>query len=334
MSHDPAALVRAFYADLWNRRDALRLQELLHDEFEFRGSLGDACRGPVAFWDYVQSVHASLADYRCEELALVADGRAAFARMRFVGRHVGALRGFSGTGDEVSWEGAAHFRVEDGRLASAWVLGDLASLEARLEENRRASEGLHALPEGLPVPVDLGGADGLHGRALPGVTLFSTRDEMVRLDRLKRAVLFLYPRTGLPGRSPGEGWDAIPGARGCTPQACGFRDLHAEFEALGVRVFGLSTQTTEYQRAFAERNGTPYGFLSDSDLALTEALSLPTFEFDLRPVGGGGPNRLLERMAWFVDEGKIVKVWYPVFPPDECAERVLAWLKAQGHVTR
>ena len=142
-----------------------------------------------------------------------------------------------------------------------------------------------------------------------------------------RAVLFFYPRTGEKGRSAGPEWDLIPGARGCTPQSCGFRDLHREFGALGVAVAGVSTQTSEYQREFVERNHVPFDLLSDADLRLTRALRLPTFEF---PVPGGGPTTLIKRMAWYCEGGRIAHVWYPVFPPDKNAETVLAWLRQRA----
>jgi peroxiredoxin len=141
------------------------------------------------------------------------------------------------------------------------------------------------------------------------------------------AVLFFYPRTGEHGRSAGPEWDLIPGARGCTPQSCGFRDLHGDFRALGVAVAGVSTQTTAYQREFAERNHVPFALLSDADLRLTRALRLPTFEF---PVASGGPTTLIRRMAWYLDGGRIRHVWYPVFPPDRNAETVLAWLRGRS----
>jgi peroxiredoxin len=188
---------------------------------------------------------------------------------------------------------------------------------------------VYTLPAGLPVPVDDGAADHLRGAAVPPVALPATSGGLVELAALARgpAVLFFYPRTGEASQPAGPQWDLIPGARGCTPQSCGFRDLHAEFRALGVTVGGASTQTTAYQREFVERNHVPFALLSDADLRLTRALRLPTFEF---PVAGGGPTTLIKRMAWYLDGGRIVRVWYPVFPPDRNAETVLAWLRAEG----
>ena len=150
------------------------------------------------------------------------------------------------------------------------------------------------------------------------------------------AVFFFYPRTGEPGKAAGPEWDAIPGARGCTPQSCGFRDLHREFTRLGVAVFGVSTQDTGYQGEFVERNHVPFELLSDRDLLLTRALRLPTFEYPVErgeyPVERGGPTTLIKRMAWYVERGGIEKIWYPVFPPDRNAETVLAWLREREAV--
>ena len=145
-------------------------------------------------------------------------------------------------------------------------------------------------------------------------------------------VLFFYPLTGVPGQPPspgysGEDWDEIPGARGCTPQSCGFRDLAAEFAARGVSILGVSTNTTEHQREFRERNRVPFPLLSDSDLRLTRAMALPTFEF---PVESGGPCTLIRRMAIFADQDRIDKVFYPVFPPDQNARTVLGWIDGRA----
>jgi len=192
-----------------------------------------------------------------------------------------------------------------------------------------AERDVYTLPPGLPVPVDDGAADHLRGAAVPALALQATSGRVVDLAVLARqpAVLFFYPRTGQAGKSAGRDWDLIPGARGCTPQSCGFRDLHAEFGALGVTVAGVSTQTTAYQREFVERNHVPFDLLSDAELRLTHALTLPTFEF---PVPGIGPATLIRRMAWYLESGRIAHVWYPVFPPDKNAEVVLAWLRGRG----
>jgi peroxiredoxin len=134
-------------------------------------------------------------------------------------------------------------------------------------------------------------------------------------------VVYVYPRTGKPGQAMLDGWDAIPGARGCTPQSCGFRDHFADLKRLGVaQLFGLSTNDLEYQREVAERLRLPFSILSDEQLKLTRALKLPAFV-----ISG---MTLLKRMAWVVDDGTITHVFYPVFPPDQSAEEVVAWLQA------
>lgn len=189
---------------------------------------------------------------------------------------------------------------------------------------------LTTLPADLPVPDDDGAADHLTAALLPELTLTATTGAPVALADLHQpTVLFFYPRTGVPDQPPllgpaGQRWESIAGARGCTPQSCGYRDLSSEFATLGVTIYGVSTQTTEFQRAFVQRNQVPFALLSDADLALTQALRLPTFQF---PVAHGGPDRLIKRMSWLVYRGRIAKVWYPVFPPQQNAEQVLGWLR-------
>ena len=185
---------------------------------------------------------------------------------------------------------------------------------------------VYTLPRDLPVPTDDGAADHLRGAVVPSLALPSTSGGAVNLAALVSGptVLFFYPRTGEKGRSAGPEWDLIPGARGCTPQSCGFRDLHGEFRAVGVGVAGVSTQSTAYQQEFVARHHVSFELLSDAELRLTRALRLPTFEF---PVSGGGPTTLIKRMAWYLEGGRIRHVWYPVFPPDRNAETVLAWLR-------
>jgi peroxiredoxin len=178
-----------------------------------------------------------------------------------------------------------------------------------------------ALPDGLPVPHDDGAAHHLLGCKLPSLTLSATDGSRIDLSSLPgRNVVYVYPRTGQPGQPNLEGWDAIPGARGCTPQSCGFRDHFAELTALGVRrLFGLSTQDTDYQREAVERLHLPFPILSDHDLKLTRAIDLPTFD-----IAG---MTLLKRMALVIDAGVVAKVFYPVFPPDQNAAEVIAWLR-------
>jgi peroxiredoxin len=178
----------------------------------------------------------------------------------------------------------------------------------------------HALPEGLPAPADDGASNHLPGASIPHVPLISTAGESVDLAALSgRTVVYCYPLTGRPDRELPQGWDEIPGARGCTPQSCAFRDHHEELRGLGARVFGLSTQDTEYQREAVERLRLPYELLSDEELLFAGALGLPTFE-----VAG---EVLLKRLTMIIDEGRIEKVFYPVFPPDENAEEVIRWLR-------
>jgi peroxiredoxin len=144
-----------------------------------------------------------------------------------------------------------------------------------------------------------------------------------------RLIIYAYPMTGLPGVPVPDGWDEIPGARGCTPQACGFRDHATELGALGAAVAGLSTQGTAYQQEAATRLRLPFPLLSDADLELTTALRLPTFGIDLPAAyEGGGPRTLLKRITLVVRDGRVEKVFYPVFPPDRHAEEVLAWAGA------
>ena len=181
------------------------------------------------------------------------------------------------------------------------------------------SPNIYQLPSNLPVPSDDGACDHLRGLPVPSVPLTATSGEVVNLSDLPgRTVIYCYPRTGLPGREPPQGWDDIPGARGCTPQSCAFRDHYKELQALGARVFGLSTQTTDYQREAAERLHLPFPLLSDSNLAFARALRLPTFDFE--------GVTLLKRVTLILRDGVIEHVFYPVFPPDKNAEAVLAWL--------
>ena len=182
------------------------------------------------------------------------------------------------------------------------------------------------LPEGLPEPEDDGAASHLVERPMPTLALPSTSGGMVRvdlaLDGAERLVLYAYPRTGRPGEPPlTTDWDFIPGARGCTPESCGFRDHAAELSAAGAAVAGLSTQSTDDQREVVERLRLPFPLLSDGDLRMTHALDLPA-----HIVAG---HTLLKRLTLVVRDGRIEHVFYPVFPPDTHAANVLAWLLAR-----
>ncbi len=183
-----------------------------------------------------------------------------------------------------------------------------------------STENLHELPAGIPPPTDDGACDHLPGMRLPPVALPSTAGERVDLSGLPgRTVVYCYPRTGRPDEDLPHGWDGIPGARGCTPQSCAFRDHHAELRALGARVFGLSTQSTQYQREAAGRLHLPFDLLSDEGLAFAGALGLPSFEVE--------KMTLIKRLTLVIDDGQIKKVFYPVFPPDENAQEVIGWLR-------
>jgi peroxiredoxin len=172
----------------------------------------------------------------------------------------------------------------------------------------------------IPKPTDDGAASHLVGMRIPSIPLPATDGTTLDLSSLPgRVVVYAYPRTGIPGVENPAGWDLIPGARGCTPQSCAFRDHFAELKALGVEsLFGLSTQDTAYQREVAERLHLPFPILSDEHLRLTDALRLPTFQTSRMT--------LLKRLTLVIRDGKIEHVFYPVFPPDQNASDVLAWL--------
>jgi peroxiredoxin len=180
------------------------------------------------------------------------------------------------------------------------------------------------LPDELPAPADDGGARHLVGLPWPDLTLPATDGSSVNLSQARgRTIVYAYPRTGGPGQALPTGWDAIPGARGCTPQSCGFRDHFAELKGLGVaQLYGLSTQDGDYQREVAQRLHLPFALVSDARLEAQQALDLPTFEVD--------GMTLLRRLTLVVDAGVITKVFYPVFPPDRSAAEVIAWLRARG----
>lgn len=177
------------------------------------------------------------------------------------------------------------------------------------------------LPDDLPCPQDDGAADHLAGMPMPAVSLTSTDGIDIDVSKLSGStVLYAYPMTGRPGIALPDGWDAIPGARGCTPQSCAFRDHHAELRELGAQVHGLSTQSTDYQIEVVERLHLPFSMLSDADGQLTRSLKLPTFEVD--------GMRLLKRLTLIVRGGHVAHVFYPVFPPDTHVDDVCSWLRS------
>jgi peroxiredoxin (alkyl hydroperoxide reductase subunit C) len=181
------------------------------------------------------------------------------------------------------------------------------------------------LPSDLPEPVDDGAADHLRRSRVPDIALPATDGRTINLAKIRgpRVVVYAYPRTGRPGESPlVDDWDMIPGARGCTPETCGFRDHHADMTAAGAEVFGLSTQDTAYQQELVERLHLPFAVLSDAKLELTRAWNLPTFE--------AAGQTLLRRLTLVIRDGKVEHLWYPVFPPDRHAEEVLAWLRSSA----
>lgn len=201
----------------------------------------------------------------------------------------------------------------------------LRAATERDEEEQRPVSDYMSLPSDLPAPEDDGAADHLAGLEMPPITLSGTAGSRVALDDLGpgRTVLYIYPLSGRPGVDLPDGWDAIPGARGCTPEACGFRDHHADLRAAGAAaVFGLSSQSTDYQAELAERLDLPFEILSDPGFAVADALRLPTFTAD--------GDRLYTRLTLVVADGRIEHVFYPVFPPDQHAGEVLRWLRDEA----
>jgi peroxiredoxin len=182
------------------------------------------------------------------------------------------------------------------------------------------TDDISRLPLDLPVPIDDGACDHLRGMRVPEISLHSTGGRDVVLATLAGwTVVYTYPRTGEVGLAPPPGWNEIPGARGCTPQTCGFRDHHSQLAGLGASVFGMSTQTSDYQGEMVARLHVPFEVLSDADLEMTHALQLPTFSFR--------GMTLMKRITMFIRDGVIEHVIYPVFPPDRNAEEAVRWLE-------
>ncbi|HMB90701.1 MAG TPA: peroxiredoxin [Rhodothermales bacterium] len=183
------------------------------------------------------------------------------------------------------------------------------------------SDDLYSLPLGTPIPLNDGACDHLPGAQVPSIALPSTRGRQIILAlQPGRTVVYIFPRTGRPGQNPLPGWNQTPGARGCTPQSCAFRDHHAELRALGVDVFGLSVQPTDYQQEAVERLHLPFELLSDEPFAFIRGLNLPEME-----VAG---KRFAQRVTLILRAGHVEHVFYPVFPPGENAEEVTSWLRA------
>ena len=186
---------------------------------------------------------------------------------------------------------------------------------------QQATSNLNALPANLPRPKDDGGAKHLRGMAVPDLELPSTSNRQVNLSKISapRIVVYCYPMTGQPGKPLPAGWDDIPGARGCTPETCGFRDHHKDLATLHAEVFGLSTQSTAYQQEMVKRLEVPFEVLSDEHRVFARALRLPTFTVE--------GMTLLKRLTLILRNNRVEHVFYPVFPPDAHADEVIAWLK-------
>lgn len=209
------------------------------------------------------------------------------------------------------------------RASQNFLFCDVAKVRERVSFNGDFRDGTGEMgTEAQMIPIDDGKAAHLTGMSMPSMLLPATDGTNVNLSEGGPTVVYAYPRTSPSTGGAIEGWDSIPGARGCTPQSCAFRDHFAELRALGIeRVFGLSTQETEYQREAVERLHLPFSLLSDVSLSLTHALNLPVFE--------AGGMTLLKRLTLIVANGKVEHVFYPVFPPDQNAADVIAWLSSR-----
>lgn len=182
---------------------------------------------------------------------------------------------------------------------------------------------LHELPKDLPTSLDDGACDHLLGLLLPSVNLYSTTGRTVNPAQISNwLVIYCYPMTGRPGRPIPDGWTQIPGAAGCTPQSCSFRDHQKELQALNAQLFGVSTQTTEDQREAVERLHLPFELLSDTSFKFAQGLGLPMFEVE--------GMRMIKRVTLVAKDSRIMKYFYPVFPPDKNIDDVLSWLRDNG----
>lgn len=185
-----------------------------------------------------------------------------------------------------------------------------------------------SLPDNLPEPENDGAAEHLQGQPLPALTLATSDDATVDLSGLGvgRTIIYIYPLTGLPGQDLPDGWDAIPGARGCSTEACDFRDHHADLHRAGaIRIYGMSSQSTAYQAEVVERLRLPFAMISDPTFSFADALRLPTFS-------APGHDRLFSRLTLVIRDSVIEHVFYPIFPPNTHAEHVLDWLTAHPPV--
>jgi peroxiredoxin len=190
---------------------------------------------------------------------------------------------------------------------------DILEIESYMEK-------LTKLPKDLPIPVEDSACNHLLGKSLPSIALCSTQGAFVDLSAIAgHVVIYCYPMTGKPGTPLPDGWDAIPGARGCTPQSCAFRDHYQELDELRAQVFGLSTQSSEDQMEARMRLHLPFELLSDCGLSFASRLQLPLFQIE--------GKSLIKRVTLIAEDGKIVKVFYPVFPPDRNVDEVIDWLK-------
>ena len=204
-----------------------------------------------------------------------------------------------------------------------WPAGlALVAKKVMAQQKPAVTPNLDQLPPNLPVPKDDGGCRHLPGMTMPSVWLMSTSNRRVDLGKLTapRSIIYCYPMTGQPGKALPDGWDDIPGARGCTLETCSFRDLHTELTKLNTGVYGVSVQSTDYQQEMVTRLKVPYEVLSDENMEFARALRLPTFS--------AGGMTLIKRLTLVVRAGRIEHVFYPIFPPDKHADDVLAWLKA------
>jgi len=188
------------------------------------------------------------------------------------------------------------------------------------QDSQLPTDFLREIPKNLPVPQDDGACNHLLGMFLPSLNLSSTSGQTVNLAQVNDwVVIYCYPMTGKPGQTLPLGWIQIPGAAGCTPQSCSFRDHYEELQALNTKVFGISIQTTEVQKEAVERLHLPFELLSDASLKFAQSLRLPMFEVE--------GLQLIKRVTLIAYKAKIVKYFYPVFPPDKNIDDVIAWLQ-------